>query len=289
MGRVATLWQGVPVVVRAVVVGTLVTGTATLPWSVLAGANFKLRPSIPWSVPVMAVYLWAYWRYVGGKGWPASTAESRRRDLRARSLSGPVWRWSLLAGSLGVASLLALRVAFESVLAAGRECFPDVSAYPSLTVASIIAMASAVAGVAEEAGFRGYMQGPIERRHGPVVAVLVVGTLFWLAHFTHYIGQGWVFLGLFWYFLGAAAVYGALAYLTGSILPGVVLHALGNVLGFGVLWWASSSAAPAPRTGGGGGRLAFACALAGLVSTASMVWAYRRLAVVARREAPSAR
>ena len=33
------------------------------------------------------------------------------------------------------------------------------------------------------------------------------------------------------FYLGVAAVYGALAYLTNSILPSMVLHAGGNVLG----------------------------------------------------------
>jgi membrane protease YdiL (CAAX protease family) len=288
MGRVAARWQWLPVVVRAVVVGTLVGGMATLPWSVLVGANFKLWPSVPWSVPVMALYLWIYWQYVGGKGWPASTAESRRRDLRARSLSGPLWRWSLLAGSLGIVSLLALRIVSDSLFDAGRERFPDVSAYPFLTVASIIVMASVVAGVAEEAGFRGYMQGPIERRHGPLVAILVVGTLFWLAHFTHYIGRGWMFFGLMWYFLGAAALYGTLAYLTGSILPGVVLHALGNVVGFSLVWWGSSSSAE-PASGDSGSRVLLAASMGGLASTAATLWACKQLAVVARREAAGGR
>ena len=40
-------------------------------------------------------------------------------------------------------------------------------------------------GVSEEAGFRGYMQGPLMRRYGPVVAVLVVSVVFWVAHFNH--------------------------------------------------------------------------------------------------------
>ena len=34
--------------------------------------------ALPWAVPVMAMYLWWYWRYfVQGTGWPRSTAEAR--------------------------------------------------------------------------------------------------------------------------------------------------------------------------------------------------------------------
>jgi membrane protease YdiL (CAAX protease family) len=43
-------------------------------------------------------------------------------------------------------------------------------------------MGALIAGVAEESAFRGYMQRPIERRHGLMVAVLITGTTFAVAH-----------------------------------------------------------------------------------------------------------
>lgn len=67
------------------------------------------------------------------------------------------------------------------------------------------------------------MQQPIERRHGPVAAILITGIVFGLAHFTH----PEVTLILLPYFVAVAAVYGALAYLTNSILPSLVLHTVG--------------------------------------------------------------
>jgi membrane protease YdiL (CAAX protease family) len=36
-----------------------------------------------------------------------------------------------------------------------------------------VILSTLVAGVVEETAFRGYVQGGIERRHGPVVAILV--------------------------------------------------------------------------------------------------------------------
>jgi membrane protease YdiL (CAAX protease family) len=86
-------------------------------------------------------------------------------------------------------------------------------------------MGSLVAGVVEEIAFRGYLQGPIERRHGPVAAILITGLLFAIAHFTHR-EVTWAVVP---YLMAAAAVYGAIAYLTNSILPGIVLHAGGDV------------------------------------------------------------
>src|SRR5437763_1000232 len=59
---------------------------------------------------------------------------------------------------------------------------PDLSHVPAVTVWSLLLMAAPVAGIVEEAAFRGYMQGPLERRFGLSVAILVTGTMFAVAH-----------------------------------------------------------------------------------------------------------
>ena len=146
-------------------------------------------------------------------------------------------------------------------------------------------MSALVAGVAEESSFRGYMQGPIERRHGPVVAILVTGSLFGFAHFTH----PEVTLVLMPYYLAVAAIYGALAYLTNSILPCVVLHATGNVLGGIELlargrseWQTSSTPDRLIWETGTDASFWFSC-VGLMVVGAAVVWAYRTLATVVRQ------
>lgn len=273
-------WQRLPIIVRAVLIGILVNLLA-LPWPILAGTNFRLFPRIPWSVAVMAIYLWLCWQYLGGRGWPQSTADFRRRSLRARPVSARAWRWSFLAFGLGWASLKAFEFVFTRIFKVPQEAFPNVSAYPFVTVLAYILMVAIVAGVYEEAGFRGYMQGPIERRHGPWVAYLVVGITFWLAHITGYIGHWGLFFASIWYFLVAATLLGALAYLTDSILPGVVLHALGDAISGLAWWWQSSRPAPV------GSQRDWLLPLAGVavvLCAPSAVWAYRRLAVVVQKD-----
>jgi membrane protease YdiL (CAAX protease family) len=77
--------------------------------------------------------------------------------------------------------------------------------------------------------------------------MLVTGSLFGFAHFTH----PEVGLILLPYYLMVAAVYGTLAYLTNSIFPSLVLHTAGNMLGALALftqgrseWQASSNPTP---------------------------------------------
>jgi membrane protease YdiL (CAAX protease family) len=270
LARIApAAWRRLPTLVRAVIAGSAVTVAATGPCSGLALANLRHALWLPWSGPVVALYLWAYWRYLQGRGWPAAAAEARRRGLRARRLPWRVWRWSLAAGGLGWGCVLAARIAVDLWLDLPSSPASSLDGYPPLAVVQYVLTASALAGIAEEAGFRGYMQGPLERRYGPLAAVLVVGVAFWLAHGGAYREDPWLFVGRLWFYLAGSAVFGTLAHLTGSILPGIVLHAAADVLGFGLLWLWST----------GGGVSAAAAGAAGLACLGPAVLAYRRLAV----------
>jgi len=237
--------------------------------------NRKLAPSVPWSVPIMALYLWMYWLYLDGKGWPAQTSQLRRKRLRARPLPARIWAWSLLAGSLATASMIGLlwTIVFRLVPSLPRQSLPGFEGIPSITVVCWLAMASLVAGVVEEAAFRGYMQSAIEERHGLAVAILVVGTAFSLGHFTL------VFMP---YMLLVSAVYGILAYLTGSILPGVVLHAVWDMVQFMVAWRWQSRPRPPIWDSGPDSAFCISCLVVVALATAAF-WAYSCLAADVRR------
>lgn len=268
-------------IVRAVLVGLLVMIAGTIPRNLFFAANLRYGPGLPWAVPLTAVYLWFFWRYLKGAGPPESTAEERRASLRAHRLTGRVWAWALLAGSLGVVALvLALRVA-NRLIALPEQKLPDLSQVPQVTVLSLLLMAAPVAGVVEEAAFRGYMQRPIERRQGLVVAILITGTMFAVAHLD--------FTLVLWpYYVAVAAIYGTIAYLTNSILPAVVLHTAGNLYSNLDLWlqgkaeWQAATG-PAELVWKSGADRAFRVAgLALFLVGAATVWAYLRLARAVR-------
>ncbi len=280
-----SLWRRLPVILQAVLTGVVVAGAGTIPWGVLASANFKHWSAVPWAVPPAALYLWLFWRYVQGAGWPQSTADARRTNCRANRLSAEAWGAALFAGVLGLLALVLFLRVVNRLVRLPAQPTADLSHIPFVTLVVLLLMGSAVAGVVEETSFRGYMQGPIERRHGPVVAILVVGSLFGFAHFTH----PEVTLILLPYYLAVAAIYGALAYLTNSILPSMVLHAGGNVLGYMDLlargraeWQASSGPKPLIWQTGADASFWISCAAVLIVGSAT-VWAYNRLASVARK------
>jgi membrane protease YdiL (CAAX protease family) len=285
MSFVARAWLRLPVLVRALLSGAVAAAAGSLPWAALVSANIRHGSAIPWAAPIMAVYLVLYWRYViRGWGWPASTAAARRANSRANGVPADAWGPALLAGMLGLVSVLLLQGVIGRLVVLPQQRDIDVARYPLGTVLLWVIMSALVAGVVEETSFRGYLQRPIERRHGPAVAILVTGVVFAFAHFSH----PEVGLVLLPYYVAVAAVYGGLAYLTDSTLPSMVLHAGGNMMSALDLFTRGRSewqlaAAPADLIWQSGVDAAFVGNLAALVVIGALaVGAYAALARVTR-------
>jgi membrane protease YdiL (CAAX protease family) len=97
---------------------------------------------------------------------------------------------------------------------------------------SLLVAISLIAGVTEEAAFRGYVISGIQPPFGWPAAIGVSGFLFYIAHVFSHPELTLAFLP---YFALGSIVYGALLFLTRSIWPGVILHVLLDALGLPVL------------------------------------------------------
>jgi membrane protease YdiL (CAAX protease family) len=285
------LWRRLPVVVRAVLAGTIVTLFGTGAWVLLSLANQKWLPNVPWAVAIMAPYLWFWFRWFNGAGWPSSTASARRESMRAGPPAADTFGAAVLAGMLGITTMLPFAGVLARLVRLPAEAQPirPPEAMPFVTVMLLLLMAAVVAGVVEEASFRGYMQGPIERRHGPAVAILGTGALFGLAHYWHHPAG---VVAMLPYYMAAAAVYGSLAWLTNSIWPGIVVHAIGDVFVFAQLWltgkpeWEITTGSTPPKlVWDGGADAAFWGNVAALVVLGGLaVMAYVGLAYATHSE-----
>src|ERR1039457_2638368 len=104
MTRARSVWRGIVVVVRSGIAAWFIALVLQGIWSALIVGNLQTSPAIPWSVPVIVFLVLLAWRYLGGKWGPRSTAETRRRYLRANAVPARVFLWALLAGSLSIAA-----------------------------------------------------------------------------------------------------------------------------------------------------------------------------------------
>lgn len=201
-------------------------------WTGLLSVNLASSPAIPWAVVVMGALLWALWRYLGGDWAPRSTSATRRRSLRAKPLPQQAFVWAIAAGLLSIVALMGLWIVLFQIARLPARALPDYSRFPPVTVALALVMASLVNGVAEEALFRGYFQGMLERQVGGVVAILI--TILVMAP-EHALTQGFVWPTALFY-VAVDAMLGVTAYLTQSVLPGIAIHSAGLFLFFTLVW-----------------------------------------------------
>jgi len=201
-------------------------------WSGLLAANLKTGIALPWAVPAIGGLLWLGWRYAGGAGPPAATAEARRGYRRANPIPAKVWTWALAANGLALAAFCGLWIVLFQVVKAPGNATPVFTGYPAATVALVVATGAVVGAVSEEVGIRGYLQGALERRLPAPAAILVAALVLTPGHA---MTQGFVWSTLLFYVLVDVA-YGATAYFTNSIYPGVVAHAVGLTVFFLAIW-----------------------------------------------------
>ncbi len=224
-----------PIWLKAIFFGFIILEIVTRLWSVIALTNIKLTPDIPWSFPLMAIVLFLVWKYLDGQWIPKSTQRIRHLWMRANSLTSKKRKWGWISAIfLGgtILGLIMLGVRIMDVLSGQIIQIERIMGYSTWTVVSLIIMTSLVAGIIEEVAFRGYMQKPIELRHGPKKAILVVALFFTLLHLPNITITPHL-IPIF--FIGSIG-WGVLAYLTNSIIPGIVIHCSIDVIGYIWIW-----------------------------------------------------
>ncbi len=224
-------WARIAVIPRAIVIGVLVGMIAANVWPLLL---FKL--GMPIAAVVEAIFLVAYIWWAGGGGPPRSWKAARADSFRVRTLSGSEWKWGLAAAVFFAVTVhAAIVVLFRLVLfpAQAFHAGYDFSSIPGMPLRWLAVIVSAAsAGVCEETGFRGYMQRPIEKRHGAVIAILISALFFMLIHLT----KSWSLIGMVPIVFGAGLLLGTLAWASKSLVFCMIGHTIMDV-GLFAYWW----------------------------------------------------
>jgi membrane protease YdiL (CAAX protease family) len=247
-------------------------GAGLLPWGILVWANLSFAPVLPWAAIIMAAYLLVYWKYLQGRGWPESTARARLECLRAPHLPAAIWCWSLLAGGLSLTASISLFIVVRRMVNWPHPGSVNLDRFPAVTILATLFMSAVVSGVAEEAGFRGYMQSMMERRYGPAVAIAATSLVFGFAHLSHGFFLPALLFDMVW-----GALYGLLAYSSGSILPGLLYHSSLDFLEFILAWKLGAKGNPHLVWVSGPDLWFWGNCLTVLVLGPASVWAFLRL------------
>ena len=214
--------------VSAIVVTALTSGI----WTALLLANLATTPAIPWSTPVMLLLLSLLWWALGGWGRGAKSRATRGERLRAGPLPTSIAAWAVFAGLLWLVALASFWILLHRLVATPAPHRPDYSKLDLIMVLATLVTASISGAVSEEAGFRGYFQGALERRGLGPAAILIVALV--MAP-VHALTQGFAWPTLLFYLL-VDGMLGSLVFITRSIRPGIAVHFIGLFVFFAFIW-----------------------------------------------------
>jgi membrane protease YdiL (CAAX protease family) len=229
--RSSGLWGRVPVVARAVIVGLLIGLIAANLWPV-----FLISIGMPGAALVEIAFLSLYVWWAAGGGPPLSLKTVRSDSFRVGPLSAAQWFWGIIAALSFAATVHAALVLLFRILPFPGEAFHRgydfsfISSRPMQWAAVVVSALSAA--VCEETGFRGYMQKPIEKRLGPVIAILVSSLFFTLPHLT----KDWALIGMVPIIFGAGVLLGRLACASCSLVFCILGHWIMDI-GLFAYWW----------------------------------------------------
>lgn len=151
-----------------------------------------------------------------------------RQTLKLKMTSWKVWLGAALfqTGALPVILFLnSMVMKFLPIPKGWLESFSD-SITPDLSTFYLILLMAISPGICEEILFRGAIQGSLGKKWKPAKSILVTSILFGLLHFSIYrlfattvigIGLGWM------------------VYISGSLYPAMIAHALNNILALVIL------------------------------------------------------
>jgi membrane protease YdiL (CAAX protease family) len=227
--NIEDLAKKLPVIVRA-----LLSGFVVIVVGIYGSLLLLSVTPLPFTPFVVVGFLALFCYYLAGNGPPKSTKKMRKNAFRMIRLAKGTWITGLILSVLFVVVgqsffVLTFRV-FEYPTAEFTQGLNlDELSLPIAWMAIILS--SLTAGVAEEVGFRGYFQVPLEEKYGLRIANTIVSVVFVLFH----LNQAWAVSILLHLFV-LSYLMGLIAQRTGSLLPGIIGHTLIDIINFSY-WW----------------------------------------------------
>jgi membrane protease YdiL (CAAX protease family) len=220
-----------PNTLRAIIAGFLIAATAANVWLLLL-LNLGVQLAAGTEIVFLSLFLW----WARGGGPPSAARSTRAKSFRSTKLTSKQWLWSLIAAFFVAATVHACIFLLFRFTPYPAEAFRhgyDLSFIPSRSLRwAAVIVSAASAAICEEVGFRGFMQQPIEQRHGARVAIFISSFFFLALHLT----KAWASVGMLPIVFGAGVLLGLLAWSGRSLIPGIIGHFVMDV-GLFAYWW----------------------------------------------------
>lgn len=222
-----SFWQQSPL--AAVVLGLLITEAGIIPWSI-----FLVILPTPWPFILMIVYLGLFVTYFSGRIFPKAIDGFRAERFRETKITDGSLKW-IAAAFLFVLVIESSIVVNFRLISFPRDNFMQYNAFimalPGPMQWVFVLVASLVAGICEETGFRGYLQVPLEKRYGASIAISSSGILFTAFHFN----QPWA-TSIVPSILLAGILLALLAYRSKTLIIPMIAHVVMDIFNF-TFWW----------------------------------------------------
>lgn len=194
-------------------------------WSALISLNLKTAPALPWAVLVAAVMLVLLWRFLG--------YGARRVLLRANRVPRRVFAWAVIAGLLGLGALTGAWILLAQFIRMPGNVLPAMGGVRRLVVVLVVLTGALISPICEEAGIFGYAQVMLRRDFSATSAIALSALIFAIApHPPLHVP----FLPKLAFFFATGITFAVSAELTDSILPGLLVHAVGLFTFFTMVW-----------------------------------------------------
>lgn len=227
---ISKIWNKAPLIIRAIILGFTISTIGVLTWSVLA----TFVP-LPWSFILMMAFLWFYIKYLSGSWNPKHTKQFRKQNFRNPKLSLNAWLLSIVGIILIILIEQSGLIVTFRLMEFPAERFSQEYSFlenvPAWAAWLVVIMISAVAGICEEIGFRGYMQVPLEKKYGPLMAISIGSIIFVIVHL-HQAWSGPIIFQIFF----ISVLFGSIAYYSNSLIPGIIAHFIMDICNFS-FWW----------------------------------------------------
>ncbi len=232
LSQLSIAWNRLPFILRAVLTGFAVSSAGIAIWSLM----LSIIPA-PWSILPMIIALWSYLNFFSGRWGSKKAVETKKSTFRATHLTPSNWKRGIAGALLFViivqASFVITFRLFDFPAEKFTADYKMLESIPLWVAFAVIMMGSVVAGICEETGFRGYMQTPLEKKYGPVIAIIVTSIIFMLIHLSH----SWA-APILPHIFFASVLLGILAYKTGSLIPGIIGHSILDIFDYSI-WWSN--------------------------------------------------